>query len=108
MAFEGKKYIDTKKDNLKIRLSISFNRSQTNWATNEQTEIGYRVTATPVEVIDKGDYKVESFSAFSGFNDTLLACNRRSAKRLEAAIDILDSRIEKYKDFFIKKGIEFA
>jgi hypothetical protein len=104
---EARKYLDTKTDGLKIKLTISFNRSQTNWATNQPMAVGYRVTATPTTVEDKGDYTVESFSAFSGFGDTILECQRRSSKRLDKAIDLMIEKIPLYKKHFETKGIKF-
>ena len=98
-----KKYIDTIEDNKKIKFSISFNRDTYNWATNEAKKIGYQVTVVPVEVGDK----VESFTAFTGFNDCLLEVNRQSSKRLDEAIKILNEKEEKYLEYFKEKGIKF-
>lgn len=99
-----KEYIDTIEENKKIRFSITFNRSSHNWATSEKTPIGYRVSATPVEIGDK----FESFGAFTGFTDTLLEVNRQSSKRLNEAIEILQQRKEKYIQWFKdNKNIKF-
>lgn len=98
-----KEYIDTIEPNKKIKFSISFNRSTHNWATSEQIPIGYRVSAIPVEIGDK----FESFTAFTGFNDTLLEINRQSSKRLQEAIRILQERKESYIEWFKNKGVKF-
>lgn len=104
----AKRYLDTAKSNVKIKLAISFNKDRFNWATNESKKIGYQVTATPVEIADRGNgITTELSGAFTGFNDCLLAVERQSKKRLEQAIDILDTKIEMYKDFFRNKGYEF-
>ena len=99
-----KEYVATVEDNKKIKFSITFNRSTHNWATSEKIPIGYRVSATPVEIGDR----FESFGAFTGFNDTLLEVNRQSSKRLDEAIRILQERKETYiKWFKDNKGIKF-
>ena len=98
-----KKYIDAIEDNKKIKFSISFNRETRNWASGESKQIGYQVTAVPVEIGDK----FESFTAFTGFNDCLSPINRQSNKRLDKAIEILAEREEKYLDYFKNKGIKF-
>jgi len=94
-----KEYHTSTSEHLKgklIKFSVSFNREQYNWATSQRKEIGYQVTVIPVE--RSADGRVESFTAFSGFNATLLPVNRQSSKRLAEAIKILSER----KDEFLK------
>jgi hypothetical protein len=98
-----KKYIETSKPNIFIRMSISFNRDTYSWATGEQKKIGYQVTCTPVE---RGD-KWESFTAFTGFNDCLLEIGRQSSKRLDTAIEILQEKEPIYLQYFKDRGTEF-
>tara|TARA_R100000742_G_C4279448_1_gene104044 strand:+ start:2560 stop:2958 length:399 start_codon:yes stop_codon:yes gene_type:complete len=97
-------YIDTDKPSVKIKFSISYLKPSEswNWATSETRETGYRVTGVPVE--RWADGKGESFTAFSGFGATLLPCKRRSQKRYEQAIDILQERLLDYVRYFEKKG----
>jgi len=97
-----KKYLDTTIENKKVKFTIYFNRGRS-FATNQPLPIGYRVSATPVEIGDK----FETFTAFSGFTDSLLECNRQSSKRLDEAIKILDNNMEKYIEWFKDKGICF-
>lgn len=79
-----------------IKITISFNRDAYSWATSQRTPIGYRATVVPVE--RNGMW--ESFGAFTGFNVTLLECNRQSKKRLEEAIAILEQRREEFLNQF--------
>jgi len=97
-------YIDTDKPSVKIKFSISYLKpsESRNWATSEYRETGYRVNAVPVE--RSSDGMIESFTAFTGFGDTLLPCKRRSQKRYEQAIDILQERLLKYVRYFENKG----
>lgn len=60
---------------------------------------GYRVSAFPVKISNEDGYSVETFGAFTGFNDTLLPCTRQSSKRLEQAIKILGENKEKYLQY---------
>ena len=101
-----KMYVDTDKPSVKIKFSISYLKpsESISWSTNERRETGYRINAVPVEIEDKGDFKIESFGAFTGFGDTLLPCKRRSQKRYEQAIDILQERLLKYVRYFENKG----
>ena len=103
-----KQYLPTTKKNVKIKFSVSFNRETVSWATNQPKKIGYQVTATPVEICEReSGYNSEVSGAFTGFNDNLLECNRQSSKRLKEAIQVLQNKLDVYKDFFIKKGYEF-
>lgn len=86
-----------------IKFSISFNRSTTNWATSQPIDKGYRVTVVPVEITKGDGYQIEETSAFSGFNDTLLAVERQSTKRLQQAIEILNERKVQYTKAIIDK-----
>ncbi len=103
-------YVDTDKPSVKIKFSISYLKpsESINWATNERRETGYRVNVVPVEIEDKGDFKIESFTAFTGFGDTLLPCKRRSQKRYEQAIEVLEDRVLKYLEYFQNKGIHIC
>ena len=49
---------------------------------------------------------MESFTAFSGFGDTLLECKRRSDKRYAEAKVILMQNLPSYLQWFINKGHE--
>ena len=103
-----KVYIPTKKAGTEIKFTISFNKNQYSWATGSKLELGYRVSATPVEISRRENgITMESFSAFSGFTDSLLVCDRRSAKRYEQAKTILKEKMLQYIEFFEKKGFEF-
>ena len=92
-----------------IKMSISFNKETRNWATSEPTKVGYRVTVVPVtRSKPTADGVVfESYSAFSGFNDTLIECSRQGSRRLEMAIDELNQRKERYLEQF-KDGGRYA
>lgn len=97
-------YVDTDNPSVKIKFSISYLKpsESRSWATGEHRETGYRVIAVPVE--RSADGRIESFTAFTGFGDTLLPCKRRSQKRYEEAIDILQERLLTYLEYFQKKG----
>ena len=70
--------------------------------TNRET--GYRVTAVPVERKEMYNGIIESFTAFTGFGDTLLPCSRRSNKRYEQAIKKFKENMPKYITWFEDKG----
>ncbi len=92
------------KPGTEIKMTISFNRDTYSWATGARTPIGYRVSVVPVIRSDRGNGIVmEESGAFTGFNDTLLPVDGRQSKRkLQEAIDILHSRMDKYLQYFIK------
>ena len=97
-------YVDTDKSSVKIKFSISYLKpsESRNWATSEYRETGYRVNAVPVERSEDG--RMESFTAFTGFGDTLLPCKRRSDKRYAQAQEILMEKLPSYLQWFINKG----
>jgi len=106
MSYLYKELIDTKKPNLKIRITLTFNRDTTHWATNKSKEVGYQVVVTPTEVIDKGDYQVTTTSAFSGFYEIIYPVGRQSSKRLLEALNRIQDNKERYINYFKDKGIE--
>ena len=65
--------------------------------------VGYRVSSHPVKRSKSGGCSMEEFEAYSGFNDTLLVCNRAGAARLREAIEILKSRMQKYYEWYKSK-----
>lgn len=103
-----KLYVDTDKPSVKIKFSISYLRPSEshNWATSEWRETGYRITGVPVEM--SADGRMESFTAFTGFGDTLLPCKRRSQKRYEQSIEIFEDRVLKYLEHFQNKGVHIC
>ena len=65
--------------------------------------VGYRVSSHPVKRSSGGLFSIEEFEAFSGFNDTLLICNRQGAARLREAIAILNTRRQTYFEWYKNK-----
>ena len=99
MAYLHKEY--WKVGEQEIKVAISFNRERINWATSQPKKIGYQATCTPVKRTNKGNGIVlEETSAFTGFNDCLLEIDRKSAKRLQTAIEELKKRKEQYLQYF--------
>lgn len=107
MASLYKNYIPTTKENEFIKLSISFNRDSTNWATSQPKDIGYEVCVVPVTIERNDSFQTERCVGFSGFNKNLLKVDRQSQKRLGEAIKICESEIEQYKNWFRAKGYDF-
>jgi len=64
---------------------------------------GYRISSHPVERTKGDGCSIESFEAYSGFNDTLLVCNRQGAARLREAIAILQTRMQNYHNWYKEK-----
>lgn len=102
MSYLYKEYYHVK-DNEYIKISISFNRDRTNWATYQPKKIGYQVNMHPVKRSQSENFTIEESGAFTGFLDCLLEVDRQSKKRLEAAIKVLEERKPMYLKYF---GIE--
>lgn len=85
-------------DGKTIKITISFNKNTHSWATSQSTPIGYRATVVPVERSVDGVW--ETFTAFSGFNTTLLVVQRQSKKRLQEAINVLHDKRESFLNRF--------
>lgn len=98
-----KKYIPIEgSEDLKLKLTISFHKGGKSWATNAEIPAGYRGHVIPVK-IEKGDgYQMETMGAFTGFNVNLLNAGRQSAKRLQAAIDLMEQKSQEYYDHWKK------
>ena len=85
-------------DGKTIKITISFNKNTHSWATSQSTPIGYRATVVPVE--RSADGRMESYTAFSGFNTTLLVVQRQSKNRLQEAINVLHDKRESFLNHF--------
>jgi hypothetical protein len=75
-----------------IKFSIVFNKSLTNWATNQPKKVGYYVSVMPVKRTNQDGFSIEESGAFTGFNACLLEVDRQSKKRLAAALAILQEK----------------
>jgi hypothetical protein len=100
-----KRYFKTDKEGHEIKCQIDYRKAGMNWATSRPVEGGYILTAVPVEIDKKDNYSVETFGAFTGFNQVLVRCDRRSNKKFEMAINQFNSNISEYLQYFIDKGI---
>ena len=84
-----------------IQASIYFNRDKINWATSQPKKIGYNVSVIPVKRTKlEGGFTMSESGAFTGFNDCLLEVERQSSKRLQQAIEMLNTNKEKYLNYF--------
>jgi len=91
-----------------IRFSLSFNKSLSNWATNEPRKMGYMVNATPIKRKQADRFVIEEFTAYQGFNEVIYPVERQSQKRLAEAKKLMEHHINnKYKEFFKAKGYEY-
>jgi hypothetical protein len=103
-----KLYIPTTVENVKIKFRISYSKESASWATNENYLPGYRVNAVPVTVTQRDGLQWEESGAFTGFNDTLVPCSRRSQSRYATSKVALDHRMRRYLKFFQEKGFKFT
>lgn len=86
-----------------LKVTVTFNKDGVNWATSRRVPKGYRVSVVPVERSNReGGIVMESFGAFTGFNDTLIETDRQSKKRLQQAIDTLQERKDGYIRWFME------
>lgn len=87
-----------------IKFSLTFNKDVKHWATSSPKNKGYQVTATPV----KKGHTSESYTAFNGFYEIILAYERQSKKREYEAKKLLKELIAtKYKKYFEAKNIRY-
>lgn len=90
------------KEGTEIKAYISYNKTPSSWIGGCAPK-GYRVCVVPVKRSSlEGGFSIEESGAFTGFNDTLLECERQSAKKINQAIQILQERKDKYLSKFIK------
>ena len=70
-----------------IRISVWFNDAKQEYASQDVGTKGYYATFVPVEIEDKGTYKIETVDEYSGFKILLLEAKRRSDKSLRIAVE---------------------
>ena len=97
-------YTNTNNENIFIKYTIHFNKDTFHWATSAFKQKGYQVTATPITVERKENWKTETSTAFNGFYEIIYPIERQSNKRAEEAIKKFKERLKIYNDFFRKKG----
>jgi hypothetical protein len=83
------------KENEQLKVSIYFEKNA--YVT------GYYVTVVPVTISKRENFTMEEFGAYTGFKKPLLACNRRSGKRLDIAIDNAFKNEAIYLEYFNPK-----
>ena len=103
MSYLHKQYIDTVREEHKIKLTVSFNKDTYHRATGKAKERGYQVTCTPIER-EKG---WEKSSAFSGFYELVYPAERQSKKKLAKALGLVEDNMERYVQYFRDRGIKF-
>ena len=94
-----KKYvpIEGNDENFKLKMTISFHKGGRTY-TGVEVPAGYRGHILPVK-IERGDgYTTETSGSFTGFNINLINAGRQSAKRLQAAIDLMNEKSQYYYD----------
>lgn len=76
-----------------IKISLSYRTDTISWATSQKIEPGYYCTCLPVKRTKGEGYSMEESGAFTGFNLTILPCNRRSSKREQEAAKIMETKV---------------
>lgn len=90
-----------------IRVHVSFNKQTTNWASGRPMKVGYRVSLQPLKnKVSESGYIIEEYDPMQGVADTLLEVDRQSSKRLQTAIDILNTKKEEYLNYLSQQNIE--
>lgn len=85
MSLEHKEYIT--KEGQEFRCSIYFDKAGTYMSDYTQHPSGYTLIVTPVKRSTlEGGFQMEEMGAFTGFRKHILEAERRSKKKLEAAI----------------------
>jgi len=101
---EFKEYIATDKENVKIKITINYNKNASGWMS--RIKDGYTLTAVPVEISKReNNITIETSTALTGFNDHLLQVERKSKSGLAKAIQIMNERRTNHLQFFKDKGI---
>lgn len=83
-----------------IKICLDYRTDTVSWATSQKIEPGYYLSCIPVKRTKGEGYNLEESGAFTGFNLTILPCNRRSAKREQQAISIMETKIPWIMDKF--------
>lgn len=104
-----KKYLQLKESNNYkenfIKVEVYYDKGGYNYVTYRQKPRGYYISVVPVT---RQGY-MESFTAFTGYNDLLLEVNRASEKQYNKAVELSAEKeniiIEKLK---MERGYELA
>ena len=87
-----KKYIDTKTENMKIKVETYYSLGGMNYFTYKVEPRGYYLSVTPVERVVRDGYVSEGYSAFSGYKKLLLEVQRKSKKKEAEAETMAESQ----------------
>ena len=75
---------------IEVRYSIGGNSG---WGRGEEAR-GYYLHVTPVKIEDKGGYRMEIMTAFSGYKYLLIEVKRQSKKAEESADKLAETMVE--------------
>ena len=87
-----KKYIDTKTENMKIKVETYYSLGGMNYFTYKVEPRGYYLSVTPVERVVRDAYVSEGYRAFSGYKKLLLEVQRKSKKKEAEAETMAESQ----------------
>jgi len=89
-------------DGRELKISVDFTKGGRSMGTGEMHASGYYVSVTPVLRENKDGYISESMNPFNGFRKHLLDAGRRSAKRAQTAIAIMEEQQKEIFDNYIE------
>lgn len=89
-------YLPTSNSEKLIEVELAYHKGGMNVFTYEMEKRGYYIHVTPMEIIDRGGYKMYAYTAFSGSKFCIWECSRKSAKAENEAVKLVNGE---YRDF---------
>lgn len=86
-----------------LRVDLDYSKGGYNYFTYKNEPRGYYIHVSPVNRENKGDYFMESYTAFSGIKDCILEVTRASKKAENQAAEIFEQVKDRYINYILDK-----
>ncbi len=86
-----------------LRVDFDYSKGGYNYFTGKAEPRGYYIHVSPVNRENKGDYFMESYTAFSGIKDCILEVTRASKKAENQAAEIFEQVKDRYINYILDK-----
>lgn len=91
-------------ENKVIEITLNYRKGGVSWVDSTKNIVaGYYINVVPATITQKDGFEMRETEAFTGYNRTIIACERRSQKKVDEAIAWINNNLtEILKPFYAK------
>ena len=89
-------YLPTNNPEKVMEIELTYKKGGMNVFTYQNEKRGYYVSVIPMQIIDRGGYKMHAFTAFSGAKYCIRECSRKSVKAQAEAVSMANGEFREF------------